>query len=63
MAREDSCSPLHSGLIDAKGLGSCLHTASARERREIPEIVPCKFGYGLSMQFCEPNSQSFDCQP
>ena len=52
---------LHRGLIDAENLGSCLHAARARERQEMPEIVPCKRGHGRSMQFCEPNSQSFDC--
>ena len=52
---------LHGGLIDAKRLGSCLHAARARERQEMPEIVPCKRAHGLSMQFCEPIPQSFDC--
>ena len=31
---------LHRGLIDAESLGSCLHAARARERQEMPEIVP-----------------------
>ena len=33
---------LHRGLIDAESLGSCLHAARARERQEMPEIVPCE---------------------
>ena len=52
---------LHRGLIDAESLGSCLHAARARERQEMPEIVPCERAHGRSMQFCEPISQSFDC--
>ena len=52
---------LHRGLIDAESLCGSLHAARARERQEIPEIVPCKRAHGRSMQFCEPISQSFDC--
>src|SRR5262245_53861419 len=52
---------LHRGLVDAESLGSCLHAARARERQKMLEIVPCKRRHGLSMQFCGPLSQSFDC--
>jgi hypothetical protein len=41
---------LHRGLIDAEGLGSCLHAARAREREEMPEIVPYEGAHGRSMQ-------------
>src|SRR6476659_4853386 len=52
---------LHRGLIDAESLCSRLHAARARERQEMPQIVPSKRPPGRSMQFCEPIPQSFDC--
>src|SRR5262249_8248336 len=54
-------SPLHGGLIDTERLCGCLHAARARERQKMPQIVPCKASHEDSMQFCEANSQSFDC--
>lgn len=52
---------LDRGLIDAERLGGGLHAARACERQKMPEIVPRKRAHGLSLQFCRPLSQSFDC--
>lgn len=56
------------GAATRESCHRCLHilgggpqAARARERQEIPEIVPCKRAHGSSMQFCGRLSQSCDC--
>ena len=45
---------LHRGLIDAESLRSCLHAARARERQEVPEIIPSKVLIAAVCNFANP---------